>query len=192
MKDIQEIAAAKERILEATIRVFNEKGLRFTMDDVASEVSMSKKTIYVLFKDKQSMFMEMVDYCFDKIKESEKQIMENESLNTVEKIRGVLGVLPEGYGEINFSQLYELKEKYPEIYLRLESRLEAGWEGTIALLQKGMDEGVIRPFNVTVFKTMFEATLEQFFRRDVLVMNGIAYADALNEVVDILIEGILA
>ena len=162
------------------------------MDDVASEVSMSKKTIYVLFKDKQSMFMEMVDYCFDKIKESEKQIMENESLNTVEKIRGVLGVLPEGYGEINFSQLYELKEKYPEIYLRLESRLETGWEGTIALLQKGMDEGVIRPFNVTVFKTMFEATLEQFFRRDVLVMNGIAYADALNEVVDILIEGILA
>ena len=36
----------KSRILEATLRVFNRKGLKFTMDDIASELSMSKKTIY--------------------------------------------------------------------------------------------------------------------------------------------------
>ena len=32
----------KEKILEATIKVFNRKGLKFTMDDIASELSMSK------------------------------------------------------------------------------------------------------------------------------------------------------
>ena len=60
----------KEKILEATIKVFNRKGLKFTMDDIASELSMSKKTIYTVFRDKESMFFAMVDYCFDKIKES--------------------------------------------------------------------------------------------------------------------------
>ncbi len=190
MKDAQEIATAKERILEATIRVFNEKGLKFTMDDIASEVSMSKKTIYVLFKDKQTMFIEMVDFCFDRIKDSEREVMENENLSTLEKIRGILGVLPEGYGDINFSLLYELRDKYPEIYHHVELRLETGWENTIGLIQQGMKEGVIRDIKISVLKTMFEATIEQFFRRDVLITNNICYADALKEVVDILVDGI--
>ena len=38
---------------------------------------------------------------------------------------------------------------------------------------------------------MFEATLEQFFQRDVLVENGITYNRALEEVVNILIDGIV-
>ena len=36
----------KEVILEGTIKAFNEKGLKFTMDDVAKILGMSKKNIY--------------------------------------------------------------------------------------------------------------------------------------------------
>ena len=57
----------REDILEATIKVFNRKGLKFTMDDIETELSISKKTIYKAFDDKESMFLCMVDYCFDKI-----------------------------------------------------------------------------------------------------------------------------
>jgi len=38
---------------------------------------------------------------------------------------------------------------------------------------------------------MLEATLEQFFQRDILVSNGISYSDALNEVVNIMVDGIV-
>ena len=40
----------KEVILEGTIKAFNEKGLKFTMDDVAKILGMSKKTIYTVFR----------------------------------------------------------------------------------------------------------------------------------------------
>ena len=106
----------REKILEATIRVFNRKGLKLTMDDIASELSMSKKTIYTVFKDKESLFGEMVDYCFDKIKESEIKIICDKNMTTMEKIRAVLGVLPEGYKEIDYSKLYCLKSKYFSFY----------------------------------------------------------------------------
>lgn len=180
----------KERILEATIKVFNEKGLKFTMDDIASELSMSKKTIYTVFRDKESMFFQMVDYCFDKIKESENEILSNDELSTVEKLRAILGVLPDGYSEIDFRQLYLLKDKYPKIYRKMEERLETGWEGTIQLINTGIKEGVLRPFSVVILKTMLEATLEQFFQRDILIENKISYKDALDECVNILIDGI--
>lgn len=181
----------KEKILEATIKVFNRKGLKFTMDDIASELSMSKKTIYTVFRDKESMFFAMVDYCFDKIKESENEILSDDSLSTVEKIRGVLAVLPSGYKDVDFRQLYTLKDKYPNTYSRVEERLETGWEKTIAIINQGIEEGSIRPVNVNLLKSMLEATIEQFFQRDILIRNQISYAEALEEVVNILVDGIV-
>ena len=180
----------KERILEATIRVFNRKGLKLTMDDLAEELSMSKKTIYTVFTDKQALFAEMVDYCFDKIKESERVVMEDESLPTVEKLRKVLGVMPEGYQEIDLRQIYPLKNKFPDIYRKVEERLENGWEQVIELLRRGMAEGSIREVSIPLFKMIFEAAVEQFFQRDILVVNELSYTQALNEVVCILVDGI--
>ncbi len=182
----------KEKILEAVIKLFNKKGLKFTMDDIAKELSISKKTIYTFFADKNSLYCEMVDYCFDKIKESEADIVNNTDLSTMDKITEILGVLPESYENIDFRQMYSLKDKYPDIYRRVEERLESGWESTISLLNQGMEEEVVRPVNVIMVKTILEATLEQFFQRDILITNQISYRDALNQVVSIIVDGIRA
>lgn len=188
----REAMALREEILEGTVLAFRNKGLKFTMDDIASLLGMSKKTIYTVFHDKEELFLAMVDYLFDSIKESERQVSQDPGLDTVEKIRRILGVLPESYRDVDFSRLYPLREKYPAIYRQVERRLETGWETTIALLEQGMAEGVIRPVKIPILKLMLEASLEQFFQRDVLVKNGIAYREALEEVVDILMEGIRA
>ena len=180
----------RREILNATIQVFNKKGIKFTMDDVAKEVGISKKTIYTVFADKQELVYDMVDYCFDSIKESEERVMKNAGLTTVEKLQAILGVLPDGYKDIDFAQLYILRDRYPRIYSRVEERLESGWDTTIELLRRGMEEGVVRQIDTAIVKVMFEATLEQFFRRDVLVKNKISYSDALAQVVDIICNGI--
>lgn len=180
----------RETILNGTIRMFNEKGLKFTMDDVAKTLGMSKKTIYTVFRDKESLFFAIVEYMFDSIKESERAIMEDDSLTTLEKVRKILGVIPEGYKDVDFKQLYLLKDKYPSIYKQVEKRLESGWETTIALLEQGMQEGVIRKVDIPIVKMMLEASLEQFFQRDILIQNQISYIDALDAVVEIIVDGI--
>ena len=189
-KDIAVHMQLREEILEGTLQVFNQKGLKFTMDDIARGLKISKKTIYTVFGDKEELFLAMVDYLFDNIKESERLVVEDESLTTLEKIRAVLSVMPEGYREVDFRQLYLLKDKYPKIYRQVECRLETGWEPTIALLEKGMAEGVIRPVKIPILKMMMEAALEQFFQRDILIQNQLSYQQALCEVVEILVDGI--
>ena len=189
----------KEKILQATIQAFNQKGLKFmpvslpvksSMDDIASILAMSKKTIYTIFKDKNTLFMEMVDYLFDTIKESESEIIEDNTLSTIEKIRRILGVMPESYKDIDLRQLYMLKDKFPEIYRHVEERLENGWETTIKLLEQGIEEEVIRPVNVLMFKMMMEASIEQFFQRDILIRAGMTYTQGLDEIVGILLDGV--
>ncbi len=187
LKDYREL---KKDIMEATIKVFNEKGLKFTMDDIAKECHMSKKTLYLVFTDKDELFLAMVDYIFDGIKESEAAVLEDSSLSTVEKIRKIMGVLPDGYMDVDFRQLYLLREKYPNIYRQVEERLETGWDTTISLIEKGIEEGVIRQVSIPLVKMMLEASLEQFFQRDILIRNKLSYNEALRSVVDILIDGI--
>ncbi|MCI9464992.1 MAG: TetR/AcrR family transcriptional regulator [Lachnospiraceae bacterium] len=188
--DDKKVNNLRESILEGTLQVFNQNGLKFTMDDIASLLKISKKTIYTVFRDKEELFLAMVDCLFDQIKEEEREVLENESLCTVEKIRVILGVLPDRYRDVDFRQLYTLKEKYPKIYRQVELRLETGWEATIALIEQGMREGCIKPVRIPILKMMLEAALEQFFQKDILIQNGVSYQDALDEVVDILMEGI--
>lgn len=183
---------SKEDIMQACISVFNAKGLKFTMDDVAKACRMSKKTLYLIFNDKEELFLAMVDYLFDGIKESERKVVEDASLSTLDKIRKILGVMPDGYKEIDFVQLYSLKDKYPIIYSKVEERLETGWETSIALIEQGIKEGVIRDIPVPIVKMMLEASVEQFFQRDILVRNKLSYSDSLECVVNIIVDGIKA
>ena len=85
----------QKNILDATLRVFDQKGLKFTMDDLAKELSISKKTIYTVYDDKEALFLAMVDYIFDSIKESEQMNLTDPSLSVVEELHRILGVLPE-------------------------------------------------------------------------------------------------
>ena len=182
----------KKDVMLACISLFNEKGLKFTMDDVAKYCHISKKTMYLIFDDKEELFLAMVDYVFDNVKTAEKKVLEDKDLTTVDKLRKLLGVLPEGYSEIDFTQLYSLRDKYPTIYRQVEERLETGWESSIALIEQGQKEGIVRTdIHIPIIKMMLEASLEQFFQRDVLVRNRISYKTALNEVVNVLVDGIL-
>lgn len=181
----------RSRILDAAIPLFNERGLKFTMDELAARLGMSKKTIYTAFPGKQAMLEAMVDYVFDFIRLDKDEIMGDTQLDTVHKLQRVLTTLTDKYESIDLTRLHDLHRRYPTVYERVALRLESGWEGTVALLQQGIDRGVLRPFSIPIFKLMMETTLQQFFRNDVLVRNGISYQAALRQVVDILLRGIL-
>ena len=186
----KEMHVLRKEIMEATIKVFNRKGLKFTMDDIAGECHISKKTLYLIFNDKDDLFLAMVDFVFDAIKKSEQEVLKDDQLTTLEKIKKIMGVLPEGYKDIDFGQLYSLREKYPKTYQQVEERLETGWETTIELIEQGIKEGVIKPVPVPLVKMMLESSLEQFFQRDILIRNKLSYNTALNTVVNIIVDGI--
>ena len=113
----------EKRIIEGALRIVARQGVRFTMDELATELGMSKKTIYTVFSDKNELLLAMVDYVFDYIKESEAMVMEDKHLSLLQKIRKILGVMPENYTEFDFTQFYVLREKHPQAYERVKERL---------------------------------------------------------------------
>lgn len=180
----------QEKIINAAIEEFGKKGLKFTMDDIAKNLSMSKKTLYTVYDSKEAILLGVADYCFADIKRSEKEIVENPDMDITTKIEKILVVLPERYQNIGLSNLYQLRDKYPQIYKRVESYLSTDWDATISLLQQGMEQGVIRPISIHVLQAMVEGTIQEFFAKDILVENGITYEQAMQEMTQIIMQGI--
>ena len=179
------------RILDEAARQFDKKGIKFTMDDLAHALGMSKKTIYTVFEDKRSIMTQTIDRFFDDALIEEEMILNDESLTIPEQLTAIIGRVPERYTQNDLSQLYVLKEKYPSVYRHWKFCRENYWEGVALLLERGIKEGSIRPVSMPILKTMFQATVEQFFQKDVLVKNHIPYREALSQVADILVNGII-
>ena len=78
-------------------REYKQKGLKFTMDDIAKDMSVSKKTIYQVIDDKNALINDLVDYCFASIKEREEEVKNDLSHTTLERIQMILAAMPEKF-----------------------------------------------------------------------------------------------
>ena len=188
-------AAADElrvRILDEAAKLFDRKGIKFTMDDLARSLAVSKKTIYTVFEDKRSIMTETIDRFFDDALAEEEAILNDDSLSIPDQLKAIIGRVPERYTQNDLAQLYVLKEKYPSVYRHWQRCRENYWEGVCILLKRGIESGEIRDVRIPVLRTMFQSTIEQFFQDDVLIKNRISYRDALAEVASILVDGIRA
>lgn len=182
----------RQDIILSTIEVFNDRGVTFTMSDVATNIHISKKTIYKEFDTKEELLDTVVDYIFDNIKAKEEQIMNDKSLSTVDKLRKILGAMPENYRDIDFQNVYPFLEKFPDVYRKMQYRLATGWENTISLIEQGKKEGAVRKnVDIRFIKVMLEASIEKVLSDDMLSRTGINYIDALDQIVDILVNGML-
>ena len=74
---------------------------------------------------------------------------------------------------------------------RVRSQLENGWEPTMALLEEAVAEGVMRPVSLPVLRQMITASMASFLADRSLAESGVQYVAVLEEMISILLEGVL-
>lgn len=170
--------------------LFREQGLSFTMQQVAERLHISKKTIYTVYPSKEALLMSMVDHAFDEIHLCKDEILAGKG-TLEEKLRAVIIAMPEEYGALDLQQMKALDEKYPAVAARVRRHLEDGWEPTMKLLQKALDEGVMRPVSLEVLRKMIIASIVSFLSDRSFAESGVSYTAVLEEMISILMEGVL-
>ena len=131
------------KILEGALKMFTQNGIKsITMDDIAISLSMSKRTIYEKFKDKNTLIFECLKYMDEVIDTKLVQISSNcsntmiEMMATTQEIqRLVKKVSPNFWKDIKNVDL-------PNDYCR-QKELERQVKHEIRLT-KGQEEGLIR------------------------------------------------
>lgn len=183
---------ARQKCIDCAIQLCSSQGLDFTMSQLAAQLGMSKKTLYVLFDSKEALLLAAVDAMFDAVKADEAKILARQDLSLAEKVRQLVVVLPDSYKNLDWSRLQGVEEKYPAVYGRIRQRLESEWEPTLELLRQGMEQGELRPFQPGLLRAVVEGAMEHFLSSDALQREGIGYVQALDGMMDLLMEGILA
>ena len=176
----------RTQILDAAAKLFQAEGLGFTMQQVATALHISKKTIYTVYSDKQALLMDMVDMLFEKIHRRKAELAALPG-PLEERLQAVIIALPEEYAALDFRQLDALEEKYPAVAARVRRHLETGWEPTLRLLEEGIAQGRIRPVNLTVLRRILTAAFQQLLSG---AEDGTSYAAELEAMMDILMNGI--
>jgi AcrR family transcriptional regulator len=180
------------RIREAALLEFGEKGLKFTMDDLSRRLGISKKTLYVEVRDKESLLGSIIDDAFASIKEQERAAAADPSLGPIEKLRKVLAVMPSFGNRLVYRRIGEIEAQYPELYARIEGRIEADWGLTLGLVEEAIRLGLLRRVDPGVLREILFATMEQMLKDDFLKDSGLGYDQALEAVLDMLFNGLLA
>lgn len=181
----------KNRIIKGFVEEIEDKGLKFTMDDLAGRIGISKRTLYEHFSSKSQILDEMIEQTLVEIDEKSKAIVEDRNLPLIEKIRGVFTVLPTHLQIFDLRILEQMKRSYPEQWEKIHSELEDDWDELRSLIEKGMEDGEIVETNVDfLMKLLIDAansTLDQrFFAR-----NHLSVPEALDKIVDILLYGLV-
>lgn len=68
-RDASQKAELRERIIMTATEAFTLKGIKcITMDDIAAALGISKRTLYEVFADKESLLKEV--FCINRLKET--------------------------------------------------------------------------------------------------------------------------
>jgi AcrR family transcriptional regulator len=144
------------KILETAGRLFLRYGVKsISMDDIARELAISKKTIYQLFTDKNEIVCLIAKRFFKDQKEEFDAIM-IEAENAIERLYMATIKARELFAKINPYILFDIKKYYQDAWvLYLDYEKNVMFEGTIAILEEGIKEGLFRPdINVKILATL--------------------------------------
>ena len=181
----------REKIIDTAIEEFTKNGLKFTMNDVAKALGISKKTIYTVFESKQDVLMAIADRYARDFTDMRQEIEADTELDTMEKLKRLFCAIPTKYYDIGLSRIFELAQKYPKQYKYLMEAVSQGWALAEQYLEKGILEGKIRKdISKPVVMAMIRGTVTCFLESDILYKNGLTYEQGKEEMVQIIMKGI--
>jgi len=110
------IMIEKKQILEKSTQLFKNFGIRCsTMDDIARELGVSKKTLYLYISDKDALINEIIDQEYLKIKTSLEKI-KGESIDCIEELIRINAFIVHFLKAINPTSINDLRKIYPVVY----------------------------------------------------------------------------
>jgi AcrR family transcriptional regulator len=137
----------ESKILQVAYKFFIEKGYKnTTMDEIAQELGISKKTLYKYFPGKLELLASAFEMLTTKLSIKVNALLDNELIPYTVKLKSLLTNVATDIAPINPKILDELREFAPEIWKKLLDYIrESGYLRFQKLIQEGIKKGYVLP-----------------------------------------------
>ena len=183
----------KERILTAAEQLFWKYGVRsVTMEDIAKQLGISKKTIYQHFTDKEDILYQVIQ---EKVNSdvTEMNCVFTEMANPIEELMMVLEMMRKNQHEVSPNLLMDIKRYHPQAFGLFRQHMDQHiMKSILENIQKGVEQGVYRSdINPAILARMRVEQIELAFNNEFFPTNQYSMLDIQRELIHHFVRGML-
>jgi len=180
----------RDKIIQAAMEQIKKFGFRkFTIDDIAADLGISKKTVYKYFDSKNQIISAVVDAHMEMEKARTIEAMQTEG-GWIEKFKEV--VFCDNHEKVPNWLLEELQRFFPEEWAKADAIGEFKCEHVKKLLATGKEKGDIRDdLHPAIIGLTLDKTIDALFDYKFLNQHGLTISQAMEQVKNIILYGIL-
>ena len=158
----------RAKIMEAAMKAFTQKGIRAVkMDDIASSLAISKRTLYEIFEDKEHLLYETINQ-YDAISRQRLTDYAAQQHSVIDVILEAYRMKVEELRKVN-PAFYTDIMRYPKLASYIKKNNERTRESFIKFLERGVEEGFLRAdVNYEMIPHMFDALGEYMIKSKLL------------------------
>ncbi|HIW32347.1 MAG TPA: TetR/AcrR family transcriptional regulator [Candidatus Paenibacillus intestinavium] len=182
----------KEEIMDIYFQLGMEHGFsKVLLDQVASELSISKKTIYKTFTSKEDIISQCIDLVFEKIDREVLPIMTNPSIGIIDKIMLLPEIVANQLDFFTRHQVVEIQRSFPNLWTKVLEQRKIRIERYEGLFHAAKNQGYINDIDSKMIVQFFLVAIEAFTKESFMTEHNVSYSQSLEIVTKILLEGIL-
>jgi AcrR family transcriptional regulator len=182
----------QNKIIEHTEEKFFRDGFyKTTMDEIASELRMSKKTIYKFFPSKDELIKAIAKFFMNRMKSKIVPALQSDK-NAIEKLGDLINILAKASDKISAARMEELKRHYPSIWNEIDNfRTEMMFGNITKVIDQGKTEGLFLDYPTNIIMNVLVASVRSIVNPDFIMNNNYSIIEAARYAFRIVISGIL-
>ncbi len=156
-------------IVNKSCKLFQKYGIKsVSMDDIARECGISKKTLYESVKDKHKLVEQVIDFEFDKDSHAPHNV-DFANFNAIDVLFLVYKSAIDFFKDFNMSMEYDLRKYYPDLYEKnIKRRREHIYQKMVMNMEQGTKEGSFREdFNIDIIARLHILKIEGLLQSDI-------------------------
>lgn len=180
----------RDKIIQAAKEQIKKYGLRrFTVDDIASDLGISKKTVYKYFESKKQIISAVVEHHLEMEKYRTREALKTEG-GWLEKLNAVMFCYT--HDQVHTDLIEELQRFFPEEWNKTETISEFKREQVRELLSQGIENGNVRPdVHPAVIGLTIEKTIKAIFDYSFLKQYDLTVNQAMEDAKKVFLYGFL-
>ena len=190
------------KILEVAYQYFIKQGYKnTTMDEIAHELGMSKKTLYKYFPGKLELLAATFDILKTRLSIKVATLLDNKLIPYTVKLKSLLTTVASDISTINPKILDELRDHAPSIWEDLLAYIrESGYLRFQKLIQEGIEKGYVLPYvNVSFIVFIYTSAIQNLidhkflsqFPEEMRASFNLSPAEIYDQAIQIIYTGIL-
>ncbi len=182
----------RTKILSEAFQQFSRYGIKsITMDDMARHLSISKKTLYEHFEDKDSLVTEAMSL---RIKNLQRDILkiQKESDNAIDEMMKCTEYANREFKGVNPAAMHDMRKYHAKAWEVLQNHKLNFFKKIVeANLKSGISEGLYRDdldLQIVILKRMYE--MDMCLSPDVFPTANFSFERVQSQVMDLFLHGI--